>query len=360
MADGEGPGGPQFHGTWLSDTAKPLPGTPRNPQGRLFRPTGRYTGDPWKLHPEEWLNQTGHPAFNEIPHSDIIAWHSSESSQMPRYDQPEGRQMESDFDPYFDDEGGGEEPDYSIDEKERPMAGYGSAVGMHLGNIKAASDRRQGYIHPARIPRSTIAEPPEGEFATPISGGRMMAGPYRSKARILNAETGESKSDTRWTDEAANYATRATDLVESGKTLAYRNQAEAQGSTSYRTLPEATRTWSEDVLGSRHPGTGLSPKREGGPGWENPDLEHGFRNVPHPALVHLAERGYNPVIDTHETSRVGLPHQQDLQLKMFDPEKSSQRAMETHAQNEMTGTRMQHFDEGRFVQMKKPTREDAW
>lgn len=348
--------GPQFHGVYTSDKSTPLEGTEKHGQGRLFAPTGRYTGDPWKLHPDEWLNQPKKPSFNEIPDSDTIAWHSSESSQLPRYDDPEMRQVETEHDPYFDEEES-EPEDYSVDEKDRPVAEYGSAVGMHLGSIKAAQDRRQGFIHPARIPRSTIAEPPEGQFATSL-GGRLKAGPYRSNSSIVNAETGETKPDERWTDEAANYSTKSTDLVESGRTLAYRNTVEAQGSTSYRTLPESTRTWSEDVLGSRHPGTGQPPKREGGTKWENPDLEHGFRNVPHPALTHLAERGYNPVIDTLQTPRVGLPHQYPLQLQLHDPEKASKREMEVQTQNAAMSTRMQHFDEGRFVQMKKPERED--
>ena len=88
-------------------------------------------------------------------------------------------------------------------------------------------------------------------------------------------------------------ASKATDLVESGKTLAYRNDVEAKGSTSYRTLPETTRTWSEDVMQARNPLNGRPASEKYG--WSGD--EHAFRNKPHPGLVHLAEQGYDPRLD---------------------------------------------------------------
>lgn len=316
--------GPQFKGARESTRpARPLEGTAKHPEGRLLAPVGMHAGDPWKLAPENWMPKTTtttHTAMDtaapddqgvmrRVPgattsttstrpgvHGDITAWHSSTSSAVPRYDDPTMRQVDQ-----YDHEGadwGNEEidengdynedyVDWSEDKKGRPMADYGSAVGMHLGDLKAAADRdkyRQ-FIHPLRIPSESLTAPPRGNFSTPRPGGSIAAGSMRSRNSVVNAETGERTEDTRWSDQAANFAGKATDLVESGKTLAYRNDIEAAGSTSYRTLPETTRTWSEDVL-------------------DAPNA--------HPALGHLAQQGYNPMVKRADMSTPATGYQQQL------------------------------------------------
>lgn len=318
--------GAQFHGVYEAERSTPLPGTAKHPQGRLFAPVGGYAGDPWKLHPDAWMGGKAH--------SDPIAWHNSDSSQLPRYDDAENRQIDQ-----YDHEGadwGNEEidedgeynddyHDFSVDDKDRPMATYGSAVGMHLGDVAAAMTFGREYTHPMRIPADTIAAPPKGNFSTERPGGSIAAGSMRSQNRIVNSETGERSEDTRWSDPAANFASRATDLVESGKTLAYRNDIEAPGSTSYRTLPETGRTWSEDVLGS------TTPSGRNMPG-HSADTEHGFRGTPHPALVHLASLGYNPV---QRKSELSMPDEANI-------------------------ARRNAFEAGQAWSLRKPKKEDAF
>lgn len=299
MADGEHLSAQTRH-LWLSEKATPLPGTAKHAQGRLFAPTGRYGGDPWKLHPSNWMQQ---PAEGDTPaHSDIISWHGSEESSLPRSDEYEHRQLDpsefegadwgnEQYDENMEEYEGYH--DFSLDDKERPMTNYGSAVGLHFGSLEAAASRApRPHMHPARIPSDTLVPPPRGGFATDRPGGGIAGGDYKSNNVIVNEETGERTKDTRWSDSAANFAEKATDLVESGKTIAYRNDVEAKGSTSYRTLPETTRTWSEDVMSARSPDRGSPASKYG---W-NSD-EHNFRNTPHPALVHLAEAGYDPRLD---------------------------------------------------------------
>ncbi len=340
MSEGNGNGGPQFHGTWLGDRAAPLPGTPRTPQGRLFAPVGKYTGDPLKLHPSNWMQQPGEG--EKSAHSDIITWHASDSTQLPRYDTPDHRQIQpEDFEgpdwgnSEYDDEGEPNEDytDFSVDDKDRPMADYGSAIGMHFGDVRAATERAGSMgrtaFHPVRLPAETVAPPPKGNFMQDRPGGSIAAGSMRSQVRIKNAETGEMTEDTRWSDPAANFASKATDLVESGKSIAYRNDVEGKGTTSYRALPETVRTWSEDVLGATDPRSGM-PATVG----ESRDEEHGFRNVPHPALVHLAQAGYNPRQDTTDVT--------------------------SHLGEEGYGSRSAAFDQGTLWSLKKPKEQDRW
>ena len=168
MAEGEHLSEQTRH-LWLADKSTPLEGTAKHPQGRLFNPGGSYTGDPMRLHPSNWLKQGDTPA-----HSDVISWHGSEESALPREDVYEHRASdEGDFEgsdwnnPYYDDEGE-ENPDYvdySVDSHDRPMTNYGSAVGMHFGSLKAVVDRDskatpRPFVHPARIPEATMAPPP--------------------------------------------------------------------------------------------------------------------------------------------------------------------------------------------------------
>jgi len=351
-----------FPHAWDTGPSTPVPGSARHPQGRLFNPGGMYTGDPWKLSPENWMKGSGTPA-----HNDIITWHGSESSQLPRYDMPDMRQV----DPY-EHEGadwGNEEidpetgeynddyVDYSVDTKDRPMADYGSAVGMHFGSPNAAISRGETssprpFLHAVRLPESTLAPPPRGGFSTPRPGGSIAGGDYRSGNLIVNKETGERTKDTRWSDAAANFATKATDLVESGHSIAYRNDVEAKGSTSYRTLPETVRTWSEDVLGATSPRTG----RPSTPG-EQADVASGFRNEPHPGLVHLARAGYNPQV----RPGVDFSRPDDVTLKFASGREEDVPGAEIGG----VGTpeyrrRTDAFEAGQLFTMRKPTPEHAW
>ena len=356
----------------IAEKSAPLTGTTKHPQGRLFNPTGQFAGDPWKLSADNWMQQSDTPA-----HDDVVSWHSSESSQLPRYDDASQRQLDPvDFEgpdwgnEEMDEEGEYNEDyqDFSVDEKDRPMADYGSAVGMHFGSVKASTDRgSRPYVHPVRIPTETLAEPARGNFSTERPGGGIAAGPHKSNSIIVNSETGERTPDTRWSDSAANFSSKATDLVEAGKTLAYRNDVEARGSTSYRALPETTRTWSEDVLGSTTPGGGNVPGHSA-------DTEHGLRGTPHPALVAAAEQGFNPVLNTQQHPRIipssRLETQQRIPFegpndllvhhgKEVAPE-VRQRVWENNDVNVARTTHEEAFNLGRLWDVAKPKPEDAW
>lgn len=359
MADGEHLAS-QTRNIWLADKSRPYEGTEKHPQGRLFAPTGGYTGDPWKLAPENWLGQSDTPA-----HDDIVSWHSSEESTLPRSDEYEHRQHEPGYGtgPDWGDDDDEEEygDDFSVDAKDRPMGEYGSVVGMHFGNIKAATDRSpRPYVHPARIPNETLADPPRGTFMTERAGGSISGGPFRSDREIVNAETGERTKDTRWTDSAANYSLKGTDAVEEGKTLAYRNDVEAQGSTSYRTLPETARTWSEDVMQARNPLNGRPASEKYG--WTGD--EHAFRNKPHPALVHLAEKGYDPVVLRSDKPSSGLTT--PVQLSFGDltqpdgtPSEDYQIVNKSLQRSEGAArSRTADFEAGRTARLRKPGEGD--
>jgi hypothetical protein len=357
-----GPQTRRFWRSWVADqTSGPYEGTAKHPQGRLFAPLGSYTGDPWKLSPENWLKQSATPA-----HGDIISWHSSEEQTLPRSEEYEHRQLEPEHfagadwgNEEYDEEGEYNEgyEDYSTDTQERPMAAYGSAVGMHFGDLAAASQRApRPFIHPARIPKETLASPPRGSFSTPRPGGMPIGGEYKSNATIVNKETGEETKDTRWSDVGANFAEKATDLVERGKTLAYRNEVEARGSTSYRTLPETARTWSEDVLSSAHPGTGRAASKYG---WT--DDPHAFRGVPHPVLVHLAESGYDPVIETNKTPPALNRYSSEYQLSLpFETSpgqtyEQAARVSEAHDWNAADISRRESFNRGKDWTLRRPS-----
>lgn len=220
-----------------------------------------------------------------------------------------------------------------------------------------------------------MAAPPRGNFSTDRPGGSIAAGPYRSNNDILNAETGERTPDTRWNDAAANFSEKSTDLVESGKTLAYRNDVEAKGSTSYRTLPETARTWSEDVMSAVDPTRGNVASKFG---WAD---DTSFRNKPHPALVHLAEAGYDPVVLPNRTPRTltwggpldgrSSPHHASYQMSLpFAPNNDDKlaealgvseppynqlaRASDSQDFNKASSARREAFDAGRLWTMRKP------
>lgn len=114
----------------------------------------------------------------------------------------------------------------------------GSSTGMHFGTEAAARDRVYGtqdreWIHTARIADSDIS-----------------AGHY--------------------TDQEANHSPVADAAVQVGKAVAYTNETEDPGSISYRAAPDTVSTWGETVMRDK---------------------------FAHPALKHLASRGYNPAIN---------------------------------------------------------------
>lgn len=124
------------------------------------------------------------------------------------------------------------------DDSARSIDYGGSAAGMHFGTAAAARDRTgpksgRDYIHTARIPSGSI-------------------------------------SKHLYTDTEANYDTGVEARVLEGEAVRYVNDTEDQGSISYRTMPQNVSTWGEEVMASTNA---------------------------HPALKHLASRGYNPAID---------------------------------------------------------------
>ena len=347
---------------WLKD-AKPLEGTAKNPQGRLFSPTGQFSGDPFKLAPENWMKQSDTPA-----HDDIIAWHGSEESQLPREDEYENRAWEPGHGvgpDWGDDDDVGD--DYSVDSQERPMGGYGSAVGMHFGNSEAANSRGgRPFLHPVRIPKAGVVNAPPGTYRTPLPGGMASFGPYRSDHEEYDPETKTGIPDTRWSDEAANFSERATDEVEMGAVVPYRNDVEAQGSTSYRALPDVVRTWGEDVSAARDPMTGRPASEKYG--WSD---SQAFRNRPHPGLVAAAEAGYNPVTQPGKTGENRVftstgpyraePTQPQLPFRTGEEGRMGPitmendiRAEEGYAHNKASTERREAFDAGRLWSMQKP------
>lgn len=203
-------------------------------QLQLFDP-GPEDQDPWKHSPENWLKQPD------------IAWHASNEQRLPRVDRTVSNPTEFNAEQFIQ---------------------YGHAAGMHFGTLRAARERsesamygRRAFIHPAR-----------------------MVGPQY----VPNFGDGTSGEGTNIvTDEHANYSHIANDAVRRGEVVHYRNDMEDHGSTSYRALPEATRTWSEEV---------------------NTD------DTAHPALKYYAERGYNPKIDEQRSIEI----ESDLQRRQKD------------------------------------------
>jgi len=125
---------------------------------------------------------------------------------------------------------------------------YGGSEGMHFGTKMAAYERatsgiRREYIHTARL---------SAEQFTPQNEGH---------------------TNRAWTDDMANYGATADREVRKGKIVPYENDFEGSGSISYRARADAVRTWSEDVK-------------------SQPNA--------HPALKHLARKGYNPTLEPHK------------------------------------------------------------
>ena len=181
--------------------------------------TGHFGGGSAAFEPENWAERP--PGGGRI-----AAFHSSMQSGIPRYDSPE--------------EARGADSDEDVDPMGRPMAVFGSAIGIHLGSLEAAmtAGRDRPYVHVAAIKASKIQRPYEadqGTFFMRTEGG---------------GDTEMTADESRWSDAAANYSPQLTDYVEAGKVIPYRNTVEDIGSTSFRGKPEALETWSEQVLHS--------------------------------------------------------------------------------------------------------------
>jgi hypothetical protein len=218
-------------------------------QARLFNPVGMHTGNPWKLHPENWTEDESRGP---------VVWHATDDETLPGVNRPHNSPSFAGYRPesehpdneWYRDKVGNRFHRDDFDSMAGPdlnAANYGSAVGLHFGSQQAAVERgreralNREWVHPARIPTEALRE-----------GGR----PIREME-----------------DDKANYTAEADRRVEAGKALPYRNNVEDAGSTSYRALPETVRTWGEDVMDDRHA---------------------------HPALKHLARHGYNPAVNLHE------------------------------------------------------------
>lgn len=146
------------------------------------------------------------------------------------------------------------------DSRGRVMGEDGSTVGVHYGTIAAGWDRVQHEKDPA----PALSHPVK--FHSSQQFGR---GDHPDLAK-------SNASVMPWSDETVNYNESLTDMVEEGRVIPYRNDVEDTGSISYRADPKVMRRWSDDVLAA-------------------PKSGHG---APHPAYTYLAEKGYNPVVET--------------------------------------------------------------
>ena len=95
-------------------------------------------------------------------------------------------------------------------------------------------------------------------------------------------------------------------------------------------------------------------------GWKD---DTSFRNKPHPALVHLAEAGYDPVVLPNETGRTLSSYKDSYQMSLpfGNPNTPNQTAEDAarvaHAKdhNAASTARREAFDAGRTWTMRKPT-----
>ncbi len=241
-----------------------FPGTEKNPQGRLFKP--EYTGDPHKLSPENWMK--GDASTPLIRHEEKMAFGGTSGSQDPvpraagdilTYHTNMGAL------PVADNVFRGKGPQ-SRDSKGRAVGEDGSLVGMHFGTVKAGYDR----VSHNKDPSAAQAHPVKFHSSAQFGAYDTIEG----KQTTPLAE--QTRSPSPWSDDAANISEKATDAVETGYAVPYRNDVEDEGSISYRTKRANVRRWSTDVK-----------------------LGIGQRvGEPHPAYKYLADKGYNPVIET--------------------------------------------------------------
>lgn len=246
-----------------------FPGTAKHPQGRLFKP--EYTGDPHKLSPENWMSQDASVPFErkvdrgayggtsgDQPTAnrnagDILTYHTNMTGELPAKDDP--------FRPELGMSVTG------TDAKGRPFGPDGSPVGMHFGTVKAGWDRIAHENDPQPAVAHAVKLPASKQFGrgdTPFN--------WDPKGRHVDP----SGPVTPWDDDTANHNSSLTDMVEEGYAIPYRNNVEDEGSISYRVDRSQVRTWGEDVKAAPKSGKG----------------------APHPAYQYLAEKGYNPVIET--------------------------------------------------------------
>jgi len=130
--------------------------------------------------------------------------------------------------------------------------GYGDSAGMHFGDKHTA------------VARGVLAS---RQFVHTVR----MTGPLTPTM----------------SDHDANYSDEAGRAVREGKTVPYVNDYEDPGAISYRALPETVRTWSRDVAADP---------------------------TAHPALKHLAQRGYNPMLNAGQVHKEAYDTPRPLQL----------------------------------------------
>ena len=236
--------------------------------------TGFFGGGSAAFDPENWQQRP--PGGGRI-----AAFHSSMEMTMPAEDRPE--------------QAGGVHGG-SIDSRGRPLAHYGSAIGIHLGSLQSAMDAgfTREYIHTLAIKNKDVLSP---ENAPPeLLQPQILASAHRN----WPIDPVDPDAPHLWTDEAANYNADLTDQVEQGKVLPYRNEVEDRGSTSYRGKPEALETWGEHVRSTEHEhaavdhiNTSDDVEETGGRVVPDPGFA---RSRPSRAQVAAAKAGYEPTI----------------------------------------------------------------
>lgn len=222
-----------------------------------------HKGNPADLEPDNWLKGS--------IKGTTIAWHGTDERALPYTDEPSNSPNlraipDYDEDDYRDHE----------DSEGRPMAEYGSAVGLHFGSLKSALDRSdtasRSYVHPVALPNSQV------------------------------------KVSKPWSDYEANYDEQSTDRVERGEVLPYRNEFEDKGSVSYRALPNVAKTWGETVLEAHDQHDGFSDR------WGRRTTRPQGLPRPSTGQVAAAQAGYNPVVPVtaNKVNDVKRAHQQPM------------------------------------------------
>ena len=191
--------GPQFHGVYVSESTKgPYEGTEKHPQGRLFAPAGS-TRVTRKLAPENWLKQSDTPA-----HDDIISWHGSEESSLPRSDEYEHRQLEPDDSSAYRHV---DEPRVTTTSAKSTKTSDGRYQGApdepSTARLSACTSAHSTAALIARLDRSSTRRgsrrrrlPIRLEVASPRRRpvAAIVSGKYKSDQTILNNETGHEQT----------------------------------------------------------------------------------------------------------------------------------------------------------------------
>ena len=253
---------------------RPHEGPAGERQGRLpGLGTGHFGGGSEAFEPENWVQRP--PGGGRI-----AAFHSSMEMTLPATDDPfQARGADADTE--------------GVDIHGRPMAAFGSAIGIHLGSLQSAvtAGKEREYVHPVAIPNEAIVGPDDAPEEAKT--------PWKYRSAQPQKPNDPVSTNNRWLDDAANFSPHLTDLVEQGKILPYRNEYEDPGTTSYRGKPESLETWGEHVL--------------------NADQAEISRSKPSRAQVAAAKAGYEPVI-LQQRNREELENHVDLQGNPVSPD----------------------------------------